>query len=191
MIKYLALFVSTLLDHVGVPVPLIVTVVLLRNQKIQIIVSFFVVLCALIFSDLVTFYFGKYFNKIASKNKDSVFAKAGSPNAFQKVLNIISRTVLMPGLWIILFNKFIPIVGKYIPLMMGYNKHSFKKCLILFLFANTFYALFYVTTAYYFGEAIKNGQTLLSIFFLSLFACIYLLTYIVSKKKNEQQNYMK
>lgn len=190
--KYFTIFFSTLLDHTGVPVPLIAAIVIMRNQKIEIFVSLLTVICALILSDLVTFYFGRYFYKVALKSKSSYLMNVSSPRVFQKIFEKASSIALRPGIWIVIFNKFIPLIGKYMPLAIGYsNEGSFCNYMALFVIADAFYAGFYVLSSYYFGEAIKNGQVWLSMTFAGLFLAIYFITYIFSKKAKREKNTIK
>ncbi|MGJ8455804.1 hypothetical protein ACSFC1_10945 [Pseudothermotoga sp. U03pept] len=183
MMRFALTFFGTLLDHVGVPLPLIVVVISLRTEKEDLLTVFIAAMLALLTSDFLTLFLGKYILKTLTVPRKSLLPNTKTHSRITHYAQKLIDSALIPGRWIILFSKFIPIVGKYVPVAIGYNNIPWKNYLPILVMGDVLYALCYIVLSFYFGEAIRNQQFVITFILGLVFLSLYIFSYLLSKKK--------
>ncbi|WP_448522548.1 hypothetical protein [Pseudothermotoga sp.] len=179
----LLVFVGVLLDHVGVPVLLVASVSSMADAREKFFLILLSAMFALLLTDLVTLYLGKYLKKVAERPKTSLLPNVKSFLWFEKIMNEASNALLEPGSWTVIFAKFMPAVGKFVPLFLGYSGFSTKN-LALLLLGDLIYALTYIVLSYRFGEAIRQRQFFIVVVLVGLFVLLYFLSHLSSKRRS-------
>jgi len=183
MIRFALTFFGTLLDHVGVPVPLIVVVISTRTEKEHLLTVLIAAMLALLTSDFLTLFLGRYILKTLTIPRKSLLPNTKTDSRITHYAQKLADSALRPGKWVIFFSKFIPIVGKYVPVAIGYNNMPLKNYLPILFTGDVLYAVCYIVLSFYFGEAIRNQQFAITFILGLVFFSVYTLSYLMSKKK--------
>ncbi|MFB8422081.1 hypothetical protein [Priestia megaterium] len=167
---YWFVFLATLLDHSGLPIPIVTAGTLVAVGKAKVLSLIVIMNTSLALADLIFIRMGIYFKKRhTNRNRFSLFSSLERKAIIFTEVMLSRKTSLF-----YLFGKFIPYIGKFLPLFMGYKDGINKKSLLLLLVGNNIY----ICTFYFLG--VLFGKTLMeySIFTTLSFLFIFLLIYI-------------
>ena len=135
---YIMLFFLTLLDSTGIPAGIITNGVLFSLNEVNLIGGLLVINISMIILDFITIAFGKWVGYYYKKNsqRSSKLYKM-SNKMILKGTEIMDRQTN----YFYLVGKFIPCIGKVVPMFMGYKSDFNKKSFGYLFLGNLIYSV--------------------------------------------------
>lgn len=168
---YWAVTLGTFVDHSGIPAFIIAGGIFCASGTLDVAPAAAASLIGLELSDLALLLIGRYFGK----NKHVDYPKIGFASLFIRLLGYARRITGKLGPEMYLFSKWAPAVGKYAPLISGYEGRSVTGSMLLYLPGNMIYAACFLTAGLLFGEfllAHKKAAAVLLLAFILIY-CIF------------------
>lgn len=173
---YWVIFISALLDHNGVSIPIVTVGMFNFTGTVRIISLFLVMNASLLLVDAVLLVFGTYFRKRDQQFQNLAYKSPSTISSLEKKILYFGRSLLKrEAILFYLFGKFIPFIGKFLPFFMGY-KEGWNKWNLAFLFiGNNIYILTFYLLGIFFGRMVVKYSVLTAILLFLLFIIIYTL----------------
>lgn len=176
---YLIVFLGTMLDQSGIPIFIIVGAVIAQAGNLNHFLVFVLAYSALISTDILFIYLGSYLRNITKLNTQN-----------SKVIGVLKKVLIrIVGLFLnnrivfYIFSKFVPLIGKYIPVLVGYSDESKRESILYFALGNILYCVtFYFSALFLFNMFVEYSK-IISICLLIIFLVIYFST---SKKAKDR-----
>lgn len=179
---YWLIFVGTILDHSGIPMLIVFGGVMAAQGNLDILGGFIVCLLALQICDIILLFFGRYLLKIYRQQ-----------SLFQRTKGNLSKTILDKGVNIFeqaeiicyLLSKWLPAIGKYFPVIIGYGQKNFFSSLIFLLVGNILYTLSFYLGGYWIGISLVTYSKTIAFSSVILFIVLYFCIKHIIKSKIE------
>lgn len=178
---YIIMFLTTIFDHSGIAVGILSAGIFISIGNANFMISLAILSMSLIISDLIFMLFGRYLADKYSIRKN-YFSKIYKFNI--KLLSKGSNILNQEQLNFYIFGKFVPYVGKFVPLFMGYQYYSNIINITKLIIGNTIYIITFLLLGMFFGNIVIKYSFTISIILLILFCIIYKFG-IESKKRTE------
>ncbi|WP_075980220.1 hypothetical protein [Bacillus massilinigeriensis] len=173
---YWVIFISALLDHNGVSIPIVTVGMFNFTGTVRIISLFLVMNASLLLVDAVLLVFGTYFRKRDQQFQNLAYKSPSIISSLEKKILYFGRSLLKrEAILFYLFGKFIPFIGKFLPFFMGYKEGWNKRNLAFLFIGNNIYILTFYLLGIFFGRMVVKYSVLTAILLFLLFIIIYTL----------------
>ncbi|MGY2611942.1 hypothetical protein [Bacillus pretiosus] len=178
--KYLFLFIFTILDHSGIPVPIITVGMFFHVGKISFIPAFLIMNASLLVMDVCLIYLGIYLKKRHTNKRiyPSVFL-----NIEKRIIRFGDNIVKKESIVSFLFGKFVPYVGKFFPIYIGYKSDIQKRDIFLLFAGNNIYIVTFIAIGMVFGNILISYSAIGAIVCFVGFVGIYSITFKLKNRK--------
>lgn len=169
--SYWGIFGGTLIDHSGIPVFIVSGVILYKAKKIELILIIIVGYVALLLSDIITIIIGRYFYKKRLKNnKIQCITKITIIDLFMKKIenNNIVEYCTTKRYYFLFLSKFMPIIGKYFPFIICYEKKITILEFFLLQIGNILYLTTFTLLSIIIGKILLENNKIIGILLLML-----------------------
>jgi len=180
---YWIIFIGTVIDHSGIPLFIVFAGVLQSKNDGFLLPAYLACLLALELTDILALLIGKYFKykvkfETINKNNYSKYYKSYFTGIISKILNTGAEFYNKSKGIVYILNKWLPAVGKYLPVFIGYQEEKIFKQFLILIIGNILYITFFYFIGYFFGLSIQSYSKMFS--FVSVI--IFLFVYFVSVK---------
>lgn len=175
---YIIMFLATIFDHSGVALGILSSGIFVSIGNANFMICFLVLSMSLLISDFIFMLFGRYLADRYSIRKN-YFSKFYKFNI--KLLSNGSKILNQEKLNLYIFGKFIPYVGKFVPLFMGYQYYLSIKNIIKLIIGNTIYIVTFLLLGMFFGKVIIKNSFIISMIMILLFCIFYKISIELNK----------
>lgn len=173
--RYLALGLGTIIDHSGVPTLITLAGVLTPQGYFDPLPALVVANIAILIGDAALFVCGDYIRR----GTVPVQARKIIDRMVNPFLNGVDAEVQKHALLCFGIGKFVPIVGKFLPAVLGYHGHPLIPSLLKLLPGNVLYSVCFYAAGCRFGEIMLRESRWIS---LGIIALLFLLYFMIEKR---------
>lgn len=176
---YIIMFLTTIFDHSGIAVGILSAGIFISIGNANFMISLTVLSMSLLISDFIFMLFGRYLAEKYSIRKN-YFSKIYKFNI--KLLAKGSNVLNQKQLNFYMFGKFIPYIGKFLPLFMGYQYYLDIINITKLIIGNTIYVITFLLIGMFLGNIVIKYSFIISVILLILFCIIYKISIEYNKK---------
>lgn len=183
---YWIVFFGTIIDHSGIPLFIVFAGAISSSINSNIFYGFLVALLALEFCDISLFVIGQYLKKHYN-NENKFLSDTVTRSFIKKILNSGSILCSQSKNIVLVFNKWLPGVGKYLPIFIAYKEGISLKNIFILLIGNIIYATSFFVIGHYIGMVFMKHSKISSLIITIILILIFLLFRNISNRINKKK----